>query len=91
MCSFLCVYCVCVVLVSMVALCVAGCGQAWYMKRSLDNGDIHEALKHAAAMCEELRTSKLSPKVYGFPTVTACGPQRPCCPVRRFNRRWSLR
>lgn len=34
------------------------------MKRALDNSDIHEALKHAAAMCEELRTSKLSPKNY---------------------------
>lgn len=37
---------------------------AFYMKRSLDQGDIREALKYAALMCGELRTSNLSPKNY---------------------------
>lgn len=33
------------------------------MKRALDNNDMREALKCAAAMTGELRTSNLSPKV----------------------------
>jgi len=38
--------------------------QAFYMKRGLDNGNVREALKCAASMTGELRTSKLSPKNY---------------------------
>jgi len=38
--------------------------QAWQMKRALDNSDVNEALKYAAAMTSELRTSSLSPKNY---------------------------
>jgi len=38
--------------------------QAFFMKRALDAGDIREALKFAAAMTGELRTSTLSPKNY---------------------------
>lgn len=34
------------------------------MKRSLDSSNIREALKCAAAMTSELRTSKLFPKNY---------------------------
>jgi vacuolar protein sorting-associated protein 35 len=38
--------------------------QAYYMKRSLDNENRDEALKHASNMICELSTSALSPKMY---------------------------
>jgi vacuolar protein sorting-associated protein 35 len=38
--------------------------QGFYMKRALDSGNVRDALKHAANMTGELRTSRLSPKNY---------------------------
>ena len=38
--------------------------QAFYMKRSLDQRSLRDALKHASAMLGELRTSALGPKAY---------------------------
>jgi len=38
--------------------------QAFYMKRSLDQRNLRDALKHAAQMLGELRTSALGPKAY---------------------------
>ncbi|KAL9655021.1 hypothetical protein ABK040_008805 [Willaertia magna] len=38
--------------------------QAYRMKRSLDKGNLDDALKYAASMLNELRTSNLSPKNY---------------------------
>lgn len=37
--------------------------QAFYMKRSLDQRNLRDALKHASQMLGELRTSNLGPKV----------------------------
>lgn len=39
-------------------------GQAWQMKRALDQNDIMEALKHASNMISELRTGLLTPRSY---------------------------
>lgn len=38
--------------------------QAYYMKKSLEEGDLRKALKHASNMLCELRTGKLAPKNY---------------------------
>ncbi|KOO22302.1 vacuolar sorting protein 35 [Chrysochromulina tobinii] len=38
--------------------------QAFYMKRSLDQRNLRDALKHASQMLGELRTSNLGPKAY---------------------------
>lgn len=40
--------------------------QAFYMKRSLDQRNLRDALKHASQMLGELRTSNLGPKVNGL-------------------------
>lgn len=38
--------------------------EAFFMKRSLDNGKLYEALKHASNMIGQLRTGLLSPSLY---------------------------
>eukprot|EP00899_Mesostigma_viride_P013117 jgi/Mesvir1/21806/Mv04196-RA.3 len=38
--------------------------QAFYMKRALDEGNVREAISHAATMLGELQTSSLSPQKY---------------------------
>ena len=45
--------------------------QAFYMKRSLDQRNLRDALKHASQMLGELRTSNLGPKVNGLVRVGA--------------------
>lgn len=37
---------------------------AFYMQRALDEENLHEALRHASTMINELRTSKLFPQPY---------------------------
>jgi vacuolar protein sorting-associated protein 35 len=38
--------------------------QAFHMKKSLDSGNLREALKFSSAMLAEMKTSKLTPRNY---------------------------
>jgi vacuolar protein sorting-associated protein 35 len=38
--------------------------QSFYMKKSLDQGNLREALKYSSTMLGEMKTSKLTPRNY---------------------------